>query len=521
MGVSFPKDTQRDPRGNNFESWFRTATRLARSNENDRAKDAYRHCLNCPLPSKAACLDTAIALERLGDTEGSLMAYERAAEAYPQCSETHAHHGVALLRSRRREEALAAFDRFAQFSSDPSKAHFQLGSMLIKYGEFKAAARHLQILVDLDNAHIKGRRLLADVSRKLGHTHTAIGLLRSLIDEEQSTAADWIAFGASLSEAGQHEEAAEVLAVLAEQHEDNWDVIYSLGRSKHALGQVEEALLLLRRAITIDSSRPEGHYELGLVLFELGRRVSFESMGALEEACRLKPDSSKALCDLGRVSLAAGQRERAIQAFGQASALEPDNPDIIALLEDATSLAEAPETVTTKEITSSEVDQQVKDSADFSGNLDALGIPDLLEFLCNGRRYGRLSIHGSDQSATLVVGQGDIVAASTSACPRLGDILVAQDSISRATLEEAVSAKPVSSGSYLGTNLLQRGLVSSEALRKALLEQVLAGLGEVLKWKGASFSYECLPPEKVDLSISLETRFTLMELMRRLDEGLA
>jgi Tfp pilus assembly protein PilF len=94
------------------------------------------------------------------------------------------------------------------------------------------------------------------------------------------------------------------------------------------MGQPEEALPELRKAVQLNAKLPSFHDALGAVLVELGRFD--EAMSQFTEAARLDPAYPAAHFDMGKVLLKQGRDSGAIDEFRAALRLDPDNFQILA-----------------------------------------------------------------------------------------------------------------------------------------------------------------------------------------------
>jgi tetratricopeptide (TPR) repeat protein len=90
---------------------------------------------------------------------------------------------------------------------------------------------------------------------------------------------------------------------------------------------MEEAIAYYQQALRINPDYAEVHYNLGIVLAQVGRVP--EAIAQYEQALRIKPDYAKAynglglaLKRMGRVSEAAGQYEQALR-------INPDYPEAL------------------------------------------------------------------------------------------------------------------------------------------------------------------------------------------------
>jgi len=122
-----------------------------------------------------------------------------------------------------------------------------------------------------------------------------------------------------LREAHQH-----CLAILKldQTHADAWFLCAMIAAHN---GQVAKSVEILRNAISLDPQRAEYRAELGKQLIALQR--SQEALQVAEEALALKPADLPTLNTLGTVFSHAGEHEKAVHCFQQASDLLQARPD--------------------------------------------------------------------------------------------------------------------------------------------------------------------------------------------------
>ena len=89
--------------------------------------------------------------------------YATAIELKPTFSRAHATRGVILIRMKRNEEALAAFDQAVRFDARNAQALVYAGNVLLEMNETDAALRRFEQAIDRDPANATARIGLANV----------------------------------------------------------------------------------------------------------------------------------------------------------------------------------------------------------------------------------------------------------------------------------------------------------------------------------------------------------------------
>lgn len=116
----------------------------------------------------------------------------------------------------------------------------------------------------------------------------------------------------------------------------------------------------------------------------------------------------------------------------------------------------------------------VHDRDGFHGYTWAIPLPELMGFLQMQQKSGVLRVNTGSEVVSLVFDAGDLIHASSDNSPpgmRLGELLVAQSAIDMARLEQFLLRYGAGPG-RLGDTLEAEGLITKEALRRALDSQV-------------------------------------------------
>lgn len=161
----------------------------------------------------------------------------------------------------------------------------------------------------------------------------------------------------------------------------------------------------------------------------------------------------------------------------------------------------------------------------FSGSLEEVPLPDVINFIYNSRLSGRLTIFSADIFGEIFLEDGQFVFASCSTKgtkqPFLTDImrkqhlLVADDETIRGVVTEARErAMPI------GRMLVERGLVNEQQLMEALRLHAQDAFGAIIAAKSGNFFLERdeLPANLQDLQVRIPLINVLMEGLSHLDE---
>lgn len=164
-----------------------------------------------------------------------------------------------------------------------------------------------------------------------------------------------------------------------------------------------------------------------------------------------------------------------------------------------------------------------------SGNLEDVPLADVLQFIHLGRRTGTLSLSRDSIRAEIGFHHGQIVGAWSPSSKKLGDLLCESGLVERDFLDEALtiqqSKHPRRS---LGKILVGLGVVTTDAIRKVVEEQIAQTVYELVTWTRGTFRFELdelrpidnigMYPGDIIPHIDLNTQMVLLEATRIFDE---
>lgn len=152
-----------------------------------------------------------------------------------------------------------------------------------------------------------------------------------------------------------------------------------------------------------------------------------------------------------------------------------------------------------------------------------------MQFIHLGRRTGTLLLRRDVQRGMIGFHRGKLVSAGSPNTPKLGDLLLRADLVSRDELDEAVrlqASEP--EHRTLGQILISTGALDSEALRRVVSSQIEETISELVGWERGSFEFVvddlrpvddiALYPGDVVPDADINTQMVLLEAARIFDE---
>jgi hypothetical protein len=167
----------------------------------------------------------------------------------------------------------------------------------------------------------------------------------------------------------------------------------------------------------------------------------------------------------------------------------------------------------------------------FSGRLDNIPLPEVLNFLAVTSKSGRLGLTRRDGQGLILMRRGRIIyAASSSVRTTFGNILVSRGVIDEKALLEALERQHFSQEEKrLGQVLVEMGRVSPEDVEEAVRYQIGIVLTELCQWTSGFFKFDAVEiPEKGEIEVDaqdfvategLSTDRLLLEVATQLDES--
>lgn len=161
-----------------------------------------------------------------------------------------------------------------------------------------------------------------------------------------------------------------------------------------------------------------------------------------------------------------------------------------------------------------------KDSAGaFSGDLDELELPDLLEFMRNGQRTGVLTCTSQRRTGWVHLSRGMIVGADA---PNAGDLrghLLVLSEVTEAQ-RRLIAAMPSEcfGDDSADLALVSQSVVSAEVLHAARVAHVYSAFREMLRWTTGRFSFDPTAQIRTTSQLSLSPQSVLLHLYQEQDE---
>ena len=164
------------------------------------------------------------------------------------------------------------------------------------------------------------------------------------------------------------------------------------------------------------------------------------------------------------------------------------------------------------------------------GNLEDLGLGEILQIVSLSRRSGVLSLESRGRQARIIFRSGQVIrATSTTFQQSIGEVLIQKGVLDLAVLRRALQLQAEEGHSQLlGSIMVERFGVGAEAIEEVVREQIENVVYSLFVWAEGVFEFElqevpefdatCLDPVEFMLKQGLNPQYLAMEGSRLLDE---
>jgi tetratricopeptide (TPR) repeat protein len=223
----------------------------------------------------------------------------------------------ALARSKRYDDALALLAKEKESPGVTAKR----AEVLFRAGKDAEAS---SLLAGLAAGDETSAQAAAQGWQRLEKYQESIPILEKLAAAHPDQVIPGFLLGSAYERTGRRDRAIEEFRRILKIQPDFHAALNYLGYTFADQGvNLEEALKLVSRAVTLDPDNGAYVDSLGWTYYRLGRTE--QARGALERAARLEPEDATLQEHLGDVYVALGQMERARQAYQRALELEGEN----------------------------------------------------------------------------------------------------------------------------------------------------------------------------------------------------
>jgi tetratricopeptide (TPR) repeat protein len=350
------KTTNTEFRNSQLTSDGIKANDLLQAGKPEEAAQIYRHILEQNPDSAWTAYNLALALEAMNDTKGAEDALRKGIDINPKLAKIRAELGqlkltdgdldaaqqwlqsalelqpqlvdargnLAMIYAKKGDLATAEKLLHQALEDDPQykQGHLNLGLILAQQGKAVDAGQELDKAVALAPQDPNILSTVGKAKAQMGRMSEGVALLRKVAALRPDLAAAHLDLALALADSydltgalAEAEEAVRLAPQSGVPHFYRGRVLYDLGRSSEAKPEFETALRIVPQM-------PEPHYFLALIDKQAGDLAG--AAGLLQETVRLQPRNLMAWYLLGQCLEQQSGTDKAVAAWRQAIAIDPD-----------------------------------------------------------------------------------------------------------------------------------------------------------------------------------------------------
>ncbi len=241
---------------------------------------------------------------------------------------------------------------------EPTKELLERGRELYRKGDYKGAEATLDQVVAQGTVFADVYDMLGVIAHSRGDLRAAETRFRQALAQNPSYTDALLNLAVTLNDQHKYDEARDIWKRLSQKTPTNDKIIESFARGKianmHAelaqaysdVGQIDEAIEQLEKAVRLGPSFADLRYRLGILYRDAGRLD--EGRRTLEAAIAANPKHLRAHITLGSTCLSLGDKEAAREAWTEALALGPEERDRARIESYLAILDDPPRSISTK-----------------------------------------------------------------------------------------------------------------------------------------------------------------------------
>lgn len=271
-----------------------------------------------------------VVLEAAGKRSDAIASLKKAVSLLPNLGWVYESLGRIHLLENQNEEALQALAKALELIPTPGgELHRAMGQALLNLGRCEEALPNLEKALQTTPNDVRASHLLSLAMLRLNRYEEAISSAQLTIDlhaasgeEGQSPAYAVLGEAYRLSNRLREAQSAFERIITSAQKEENEWVLSRYGETLRVLGQYDQAIEYLKKAIDIDPEYGWAWSSLGTVYADRGWHRS--ALDSLSRAIEIDPEDSWSLATKGRVHRNIGDHPEAFKAFDRALSNTPD-----------------------------------------------------------------------------------------------------------------------------------------------------------------------------------------------------
>jgi tetratricopeptide (TPR) repeat protein len=232
--------------------------------------------------------------------------------------------GLALQRTDRQQEALAAIEAYLQAEPSAPLGRYARAASLYRLGRYAEALADYQALAEALPENPMVRRGIADCYAAQGRAGDAVPLYEQLVAAADAPADVYVALASAYKDVGQPDAAMETLRAFVQRYPERFDAQLALGAEHTDRGDYVKAAEHLGRASMLAPDNPLVIRALSRVYLRQGRYA--DAAAEAERLVELTGGDPSQRLYLGTLYEAAGRQAEAMTVYETVLKAQPDDP---------------------------------------------------------------------------------------------------------------------------------------------------------------------------------------------------
>lgn len=266
----------------------------------------------------------AVTVDRNGDYRDPLVLWTDTVAKKPDNPWARNNLGLALMKAKRPQEALAQYDAALRIQPIDPVSQFNAGHALVALDRTADAIARFTEAVRLSPTYSDARYNLGLLLLQANRPAEAVRELAEVVRADPARAEFQANLGLALARSGQRDAAEMALRTALRLRPEYPEASYNLGSLYLQSARWADAAAQFEATVKADPTRARAHTNLALAQVQLGRIE--DAITALREAMRLEPANAETHANLGALYLHLGRTAEATAALNEALRLNPAHP---------------------------------------------------------------------------------------------------------------------------------------------------------------------------------------------------
>jgi tetratricopeptide (TPR) repeat protein len=212
-----------------------------------------------------------IALEEQNDFAGAMEAFRQALKINPRSTETQFNLAQAYLGAGQKEKGLELARSLSEQAKNDVRAHYTLGVLLAKLGQYSAAIHEFETADALQPGTFEILHDLGHAYLQSGGNEKALGILKRALKLSPDSVGTLYLMAQAYANEGKDLDALDSLVKARKLAPHDTDVIFLMARLSMKQSFYEDAIPLLKEGLKVDPQGPNLLAALGICYFSTGK----------------------------------------------------------------------------------------------------------------------------------------------------------------------------------------------------------------------------------------------------------